>query len=588
MENMDIKHGKAGRYLICLLLLGIISLILFLGFSLFNTKGEPREAIVALSMLQSGDWISPINNGVDIAYKPPFFHWCVALCSLIGGGVTEFSSRFPSALATIIMVVVAYLYMLKNKVDAKLAFLTGLITLSAFEVHRASMACRVDMVLSALTVMAIYSFHSWYEHKSKWQAVLTVLLLSGAFLTKGPIGAILPCMVIGAYMLVRGERFFSAFFKCIGMVIASAVIPFFWYYAAYQERGEAFLYLVYEENVLRFMGKMAYSSHEAPAIYNVLTMITGFLPFTLLILFSLFVLRGKLHINTAACKKCNVKSWFARMWQRIQNMSDQDLISLLSAVLIFVFYCIPKSKRSVYLLPVYPFAAYYITKYILWIADKHRSVAKAYGWVLSVIALLMPVLVGVVVSGVVPHTIFHGKHAADNVQYLISFESMNIGLTFILLTLVLVATVYFFVKTSKGRDAYKLCYSLCSLVFSIYLMLDGVILPRVMNVKSDYYVANEISQLVPQGEKIWDYRSDWKPGERSRMHQFTINFYMGDTVVPLDFHKPQRGYMIMGDDDYAVFGKAYPTYKLKLIKRFDHRSCDDKRVLTLYSFNVNR
>lgn len=586
MENMEIKQSKAVKYLICLLLLGIVSLILFLGFSLFNTKGEPREAIVALSMLQSGDWVSPINNGVDIAYKPPFFHWCVALCSLIGGGVTEFSSRFPSALATIIMVLVSYLYMLKNKVDARLAFLTGLITLSAFEVHRASMACRVDMVLSALTVMAIYSFHNWYTNKGKWQVLLTILFLSGAFLTKGPIGAILPCMVIGVYMLVRGEGFFSAFFKCIGMVIAATVIPFFWYYAAYQERGESFLYLVYEENVLRFMGKMVYSSHEAPAIYNVLTMITGFLPYTLLILFSLFVvLRGKLHFGSQAGVKCNIKAKLNNIWQGIRKMSDQDLISLLSAVLIFVFYCIPKSKRSVYLLPVYPFAAYYMAKYVLWIADKHRSVAKAYGWLLTVIALLMPVLVGVVMTGVVPHSIFHGKHAEENIQYLVSFESMNIGIAFIALTFVVLVAVYAFVKTSKKKDAHKLCYSLCCLVFSIYLMLDGVILPRVMNVKSDYYVANEIGRLVPKGEKIWDYRSSWKPGERSRMHQFTINFYLGDTVVPLDFHKPQRGYMIMGDDDYAVFSKSYPTYELKKIKRFDHRSCDDKRILTLYSFN---
>lgn len=53
----------------------LFSLILFLGLPLFNTKGEPREAIVALSMFQSGNWILPVNNGVDIAYKPPLLHW---------------------------------------------------------------------------------------------------------------------------------------------------------------------------------------------------------------------------------------------------------------------------------------------------------------------------------------------------------------------------------------------------------------------------------------------------------------------------------------------------------------------------------
>ncbi len=36
----------------------------------FLFQGEPREAIVALSMLESGNWILPVNYGTDIAYKP--------------------------------------------------------------------------------------------------------------------------------------------------------------------------------------------------------------------------------------------------------------------------------------------------------------------------------------------------------------------------------------------------------------------------------------------------------------------------------------------------------------------------------------
>ena len=95
-------------------------------------------------------------------------------------------------------------------------------------------------------------------------------------------------------------------------------------------------------------------------------------------------------------------------------------------MLIFVFYCIPKSKRSVYLLPVYPFAAYYIARYILWVTGRHRSVATAYGWLLSAIAVVLPVLVLVIKTGVVPHSIFHGKHAAENVAFLMSLETMPI------------------------------------------------------------------------------------------------------------------------------------------------------------------
>lgn len=57
------------KLLLILMVICVISLISFIGLSLFNTRGEPREAIVSLSMLKYGNWILPINNGIDIAYK---------------------------------------------------------------------------------------------------------------------------------------------------------------------------------------------------------------------------------------------------------------------------------------------------------------------------------------------------------------------------------------------------------------------------------------------------------------------------------------------------------------------------------------
>ena len=65
-------------YFWLLALLCVLSLLLFLGETHFHTRGEPREAVVALSMLNQGNWILPTNNGVEIAFKPPFFHWCIA------------------------------------------------------------------------------------------------------------------------------------------------------------------------------------------------------------------------------------------------------------------------------------------------------------------------------------------------------------------------------------------------------------------------------------------------------------------------------------------------------------------------------
>ena len=59
-------------------LLSVLVILPFLGETIFYSKGEPREAIVAFSMLESGNWILPVNYGTDIAYKPPFFYWSIA------------------------------------------------------------------------------------------------------------------------------------------------------------------------------------------------------------------------------------------------------------------------------------------------------------------------------------------------------------------------------------------------------------------------------------------------------------------------------------------------------------------------------
>ena len=87
----------------------------WLGETLFYSKGEPREAVVAMSMLASGDWVLPVSCGSDIPYKPPFLAWLIAsLAWLLNGGVVnEYIARLPSALAAIALVMGSYAWVRK-------------------------------------------------------------------------------------------------------------------------------------------------------------------------------------------------------------------------------------------------------------------------------------------------------------------------------------------------------------------------------------------------------------------------------------------------------------------------------------------
>ena len=80
-----------------------------------------------------------------VAYKPPFLYWAIAAISSLFGGVSEYSSRLPSAIAFLAMQLVFFSFIAKRK-GVKTAFLTSILLLSSFEVHRAAV-CTLHIIV---------------------------------------------------------------------------------------------------------------------------------------------------------------------------------------------------------------------------------------------------------------------------------------------------------------------------------------------------------------------------------------------------------------------------------------------------------
>ena len=563
-------HPRQATLLLALLCL--CTLVPFLGDTLFNTRGEPREAVVALSMWQDGNWILPINNGVDMAYKPPFFHWLVALCSLLTGSVTEFSSRLPSTLALTLMVVATFRFYAR-RTSGELALLTSLVLLTNFEVHRAGVACRVDMVLTLMMVLALFALYRWTERGLRGVPWLGVLALSGAFLSKGPVGLALPLCVAGVFCLLRGFGFWLTVGKCALVAVLGCLLPLAWYVAAYQQGGERFLALVYEENVLRLLGKMSYASHVNPWPYNVMTLVAGFVPYTLLGLFALAAVRWQRPQGRPA-------EWWQRLRRHVSTVEPVRLFTFLSFALIFVFYCIPKSKRSVYLLPVYPFVAYYVAVLFLWLRDHRAGLVRGFGHLLGGLCVLLVVAFAVLRLGLVPESIVgHGSHADQNLAMLRALAAGPLGaLEWVGAVLPLAAAAWF----RKVRHMpQRLVWATVAEVVAVFVTLDAVVLPLVLNTKSDKPQAEIVARHVPEGP-VYSFRRDVTPG--NPLHPFTVNFYLGDRVVPFEAFRPAEGYLLMGEGDEEVFRARHADYELRLVQDFHHRSCDDRRMLYFYHF----
>ena len=544
---MNIKYNKA---LWLITILAIVMLIPFLGLSDFNTKGEPREAVVAYTMLEHGNWILPINNGGDIPYKPPFFHWCIAFFSLFIGHVNEFTSRLPSAVSLVLMTIGGFVFYAKRK-DTQISLIAAILTLTAFEVHRAGINCRVDMVNTAFMVGAMYLLYRWWEkgkHQLPW---LAILCMSGATLTKGPVGIILPCFVMGVFMLTQRENFWGIVWRMALTALLSLIIPFCWYYAAYLQGGDEFLRLVKEENIDRFMGKMAYESHENPAWYNLLTLVMGWAPYTLLLLFSLFILPWKKFSKT-------------RFLENAKKATPLQVFTWLAFLLVLFFYCIPKSKRSVYLLPCYPFMAYLIAEYIVWMMKEKMGAIKVYAGVIASLAVILVIATLVIRAGGIPDTIFHGKHAADNIAILHAIGESTHGILFYVCYMFLIIGAYHIFKALKKKVTSQMMRYTLVMIIALFITLDSTLQPAVLNTKADKHLAPIIEKKFDTG-KLYSYMSI------EMMHFFSLNFYLGDKIQQFDKVLPQDGVLMIPEGDMPdfkeKFGKDYTLQKVWEVRK---------------------
>lgn len=558
--------------LLILVLVCIFTLLPYIGIINFHTKGEPREAIVAVSMLNHQNWILPVNNGGDIAYKPPLFHWAIALFSLPEGHVSEYTSRLPSAIAVIVMAICCFLFFAK-RVNNSTAFLSVLLTISTFEIHRAAMASRVDMVMTMFMVLSFLQLYKWNEKGARGISLVSAILMGCATLTKGPVGIILPCAIIGLFMLMRGQNFFKVLWKCALTALVSCVLPAIWYYLAYKQGGDAFLSLVMEENFGRFMGKMSYESHEQPIIYYFYITLAGFIPWSVLVLISLFTLSYK-------WPKGKVSQKWETFKQSITGMSDARLYSLICIVVVFVFFCIPKSKRSVYIMSIYPFVALFLAEYMFYLFRNKQVAWRIFGTFLSLLIGIVLVLL-LIVRFVKAEVLLSAIPVLGNVsEYILALQNSSVSFWAIVAAVCTVASIWTIYRSRKDCCSNnRYLYAVVSLFFCFQVVLDAYVLPSVLNQKSMLPFAREVIKVVPEG-KIYSYVAT------PMLRFFVVNFYANDRVVDFEKEQPSEGFLLVGKNDFEDIRKKYSgSYDFQPVLISSQKGNDIRDIVYLYSFS---
>lgn len=579
------------------IIISAITLLPFLGNVDFTTKGEPREAVVAMSMLNQHNWILPINNGFDIPYKPPFFQWCIAALSMIAGHVSEFTSRLPSALSLIVMLCVGALFYAKRK-NNTIGLLSAMLALTAFEVHRAGTNCRVDMVLTMFIVCALYALYKWWEKDCRQLPWIAVLCMSGATLTKGPVGMVLPCFVMFVFMLFTawqqgklcGRIIWKTTYKLFLSAVLASVLPLIWYWAAYRQGGDQFMALVMDENVGRFLGKMKAVTHANPWHYNFLMLIAGWLPWTLPLLLSLFVLPWRKFANSftkgESTGKVTLKS---RIMAAMRKADAVQVFTWLSFLLILFFYCIPKSKRGVYLLPCYPFMAVLIVEYMAWLVKRSLFPIRFYIGFLSIVGFILTVALVILRAGLVPDSIFHGKHAWENIQMLHALSDGSMSLGDILMALMpLLAACLGLMTLMRRRSCFVTSHPVFAstvMTLLVFMACDGYYKPTVVGCQSLRPVAMQVEQAA-KGEPVFALTTiNKREVGDDVLRLYGIDFYLGDNVRQLDVDRPRKGVVVVPAQCKPLLSEPFAKqYSFKEIMRTEHRASCFKDTIYVYQF----
>jgi 4-amino-4-deoxy-L-arabinose transferase-like glycosyltransferase len=544
----------------------------------FYTKGEPREASAAQSMLNDNQWILPEIYADEIAYKPPFTHWAMAVFSLPQGKVTPFTSRLPSAIAFIVLICSSFIFFGKH-LKIQNALLICLILLTSFELHRAAITSRVDMMLTSLIVYGLIQLFNWEERKKLKGFPLAIPFILGlATLVKGPVGIVLPLLVAGIYFLVLRYNFLKITSKFLLIVLAALILPAVWYLFAYLTGGKEFLDLVYAENFGRFFGSenlnIQYDlGHRESFGYNFITLAGGFIPWTLFLFISLFGLNY--------CKKIpNIKT----IKQKLSTLSKIELFALLAALIIILFYCIPVSKRSVYLMPAYPFIAVFMARYILYVTEYHPKVGRIFGFIIGFIAFLVVfIAVATVFHKIDPVEItgLFTQHTKTLNDVAATVQNLHFNFLFFILFLFLICTLFILFKNLLKKNHIKVLYATIAVYITLFVALDGTFLPAFKNGVSIKPFAKQIQKKYPLDENNMFVMNNLL--EYSNM--YGLNFYLKNRFHNFEKEQSPEGYFFVGKESFEKVLKKYgKTYQFRFLEEYMNKNRDGERIIQLYHF----
>ncbi len=352
-----------------LLLLGIIVLGAGMGLRDPWPADEPRFALVAKQMVESGQWLFPFRGGEIYPDKPPMFMWAIALFYQLTGSM-RVAFLLPNLLAG--LGCLALVFDLARRLwDRQTAFRAGLLLLFTVQFTVQAKLAQIDALVTFAITLGFYGFMRFLLCDGQWRWYYLGWFAAGlGIITKG-VGILAALVLIPALWTHRQEirhATRSAWLKALAgplfmlLAIGLWLIPMLLAVAASHDAT----FEAYRNNILFHQTVTRYANawhHLKPVWYYLTEVVPVFwLPLSLLL------------------------PWLIWLSHQAFRQGKREVILLVGYLLLMLcFFSLSAGKRGVYITPGTPALALLTAPWLPLLLARRwpRRLLQGFGWLLS-------------------------------------------------------------------------------------------------------------------------------------------------------------------------------------------------------------
>ncbi len=499
-----------------LLLIGLCCLFFFVGNNIVELTNPDEVFYVgtAKEMAQHNTWSVPYLFNQPHFEKPILTYWLLRIGFVFFGTDSGFGGRFFPALFALFGVLAVYGLTFLAYGNRKKATYSSIVLMSSFLYVGLARTVFTDMIFSVFILFSLAAFF-WGYQRRKQKAIGIVLFwifAALAVLTKGPLGVLVPVLVVVTFLAMRRDLSFLFCWPLLLGFLLFLGISLPWYVFIVREYGHAFIREFFYNDHIRRVLESEHRSNDKWFFYPV-AMLGGFFPWTLIVS-AAFV-------------------YYVRRLAKGEKLLAIQHFLLIWIVVTFSIFQEAHSKLVSYIMPIFPALAIMAGDYL---EEKVRGHGRNIKRLFLVSGILLFVLPAAMVFAVFKYQ-----------QYL---PSLPIVASFVVFYLSMIGLIILCVKRKK-------------LIWSIYLLAAQALFvlcalfvsyPRI----ADYVTTKNAADYLMSNNKVEGRILGYKMNVRG------VRFYTGHDVAFFNvkknsFFSPHPIVDLNSDERVLAFLKVQPV-----------------------------